>query len=314
MSDLVTFGETMALVSAADIGPLRHARQMHLGIAGAESNVAIGMVRLGSTASWTGRIGDDELGRLVAMTVRGQDVDTTAIVDPDAPTGLMLKERRTSQSARVTYYRAGSAGSRLGPDDVDEHSISAARVLHLSGITTALSASAREAAFAAIEIAHSSDTLVSWDLNYRSALWGPDEAARTLLEVTERADIVFATTEEARLLCDGTDADELAAGLAKLGPRDVMIKSGARGALALLSGLRYVVDPEIVQAIDHVGAGDAFTAGYLSSLCKGNDPETRLRTASRAGAYAVTVAGDWEGLPLRDEFAALGDGGDLVCR
>jgi 2-dehydro-3-deoxygluconokinase len=314
MTDLVTYGETMALLSADEIGLLRHATWMRLGIGGAESNVAIGTVRLGATASWSGRVGDDELGRLVATTMRGQGVETTAIVDPIGPTGLMIKERRSSQLARVMYYRSDSAGSRLTVDDIDESAVAAAKVVHLTGITTAISRSAREAVFACMEIARAGGTLVSWDLNYRSALWSPADAAPVLRDAAAKSDIVFATDDEARLLVDGPDATALAAGLARLGAREVLVKRGADGAAALLAGTSYVVPAEQVVAVDHVGAGDAFTAGYLSATCNGLGAGERLRTATLAGAFAVTVAGDWEGLPSLDELETLVAGHPNVAR
>jgi len=141
---LVTLGETMALFTADRVGPLRHATTMRVGIAGAESNVAIGVRRLGHPAAWIGRVGSDELGQLVLGRLRAERVEVdAAVVDPEAPTGLMVKEHRTADLARVVYYRRGSAGSRLAPGDLDEARIRGARVLHLTGITPALSASAR---------------------------------------------------------------------------------------------------------------------------------------------------------------------------
>jgi 2-dehydro-3-deoxygluconokinase len=305
VTDLVTYGETMALFTATEVGPLRHAPHMRLSIAGAESNVAIGFARLGGAVEWTGRVGDDELGRLITTTLRGEGVETNAIVESRAPTGLMIKERRSSQFARVVYYRSGSAGSHLNVGDIDEETLAAARVVHLTGITAALSKAARETVFACIEIARAAGTLVSWDFNYRSALWPAEEAAPVLRDAASRADIVFATEDEARILFDGSDPSALAADLERLGPREVLVKLGERGAVALVSGERHVVPAEQVVAIDPVGAGDAFTAGYLSALCKGQDVEQKLATASRAGAFAVTVAGDWEGLPTDRELDLL---------
>ena len=115
---VVTLGETMALVRTTEIGSLRHANSLAFGIGGAESNVAIGLVRLGIPTSWLGRVGDDSLGERVAREIRGDGVDVRAIVDPDAATGLMVKERPSAASTAVHYYRAGSAGSRLRPEDL----------------------------------------------------------------------------------------------------------------------------------------------------------------------------------------------------
>lgn len=310
--DLVTVGETMARLSATDVGPLRHAHTMRVGVAGAESNVAIGFVRLGGTASWTGRLGDDELGELVALTLRGQGVATRAIIDPAAPTGLMLKERRTAASTRVLYYRANSAGARLSPEDLDEDAIGAAQVVHLTGITPALSTGAREAVWACVDIARAAGTAVSLDFNYRSALWPPDVAAPVLSDLASRSDIVFATADEAKLICSGSSPAGLARRIARLGAHEVLIKLGAQGAAALIDGEPYDARPEEVHELDPVGAGDAFSAGYLVERCRGSGVSTRLATASLAGAYAVTVDGDWEGLPSRSDLDRLRDQGDVT--
>ncbi|GAA4992245.1 sugar kinase [Yinghuangia aomiensis] len=325
--DVVTLGETMALLSAPRIGPLRHARSLDVAVGGAESNVAVGLTRLGLRVAWLGRIGDDEFGRLVHGTLAGEGVDVSgAVVDPGAPTGLMVKARRTNTSTEVTYYRAGSAGSRLCRKDVDAALLRGARVLHVTGITPALSASARDAVDAALAEADTG-TLVSVDLNYRQALWPPADAAPVLRRLVERCDVLFATESEARLVlgdpragsgADGPSPVELAVQLADLpgGPRQVLLKRGARGAVAVVDGAVYEAPRHHVEAVDPVGAGDAFAAGYLAELLAGSDVPARLATAAAAGAFAVTVSGDWEGLPRRDELALLQllDADDAVVR
>ncbi|MGY1739014.1 sugar kinase [Geodermatophilus sp. SYSU D00684] len=311
---VVTLGETMALLWPPEVGLLRHAPALRLGIAGAESNLAVGAVRLGVPATWIGRVGDDEFGRLVTMTLRGQGVTTTAVVDPGAPTGLMVKERRAARATRVLYYRSGSAGSRLSPDDVDPAVVAAAGVLHVTGITPALSATARQAVLAAVEEARSAGVPVSVDLNYRSALWSPAEAGPVLHELVRAADVVLATEEEARLLVEGPDDRTLLAGLRALGPRQVLLKKGAAGSLSSVDGVIRLVPARRVDVVDPVGAGDAFGAGYLGGLCLGLPPEERLALATSAGAFAVTVPGDWEGLPSRADLALLDADPDTVVR
>lgn len=177
MTDLLTFGETMALFAARRTGPLRFARDFDLGLGGAESNVAIGVARLGHRATWVGRVGQDEFGELIASTLRAERVDARAITDPAAPTGLMIKGRRTADLIDVRYYRRESAGSRLSPEDLDPALIRSARVLHVSAITPALSASARAAVRHAIDEARAAGVPVSLDVNYRKALWTPGRRA-----------------------------------------------------------------------------------------------------------------------------------------
>ena len=198
---LLAVGETMALLTAAEVGRLRHAGALTLGVAGAESNVAIGARRLGCPAAWVGRVGDDELGELVVSRIRAEGVDVGGVVrDPGAPTSLMLKERRTADLVRVLYYRRNGPGSRLHPDDLDPAQVAAAGVLHVTGITPALSDSARATVDHAVELARAAGVPVSFDLNYRSALWPPEEAAAVCRDLAARADVVFAGDDEAGLL------------------------------------------------------------------------------------------------------------------
>jgi 2-dehydro-3-deoxygluconokinase len=259
-------------------------------------------------------VGDDELGELIRSTVAGQRVATAAIVDPHAPTGLMIKERRTGTLTRVRYYRSGSAGSRLTPDDLDRAPIAAAQVVHVTGITPALSRTARDTVFAAVALAREHGVPVSVDLNYRRALWGPDQARDVFRDLARRADILLATEDEGRLLVDADEPARLAAGLAALGPAEVLVKLGERGAAAHIDDRPYPVPPRPVTVLDPVGAGDAFAAGYLASRCRRADAPERLAAAATAGAFAVTVAGDWEGAPTAAELGLIGDAGDAVSR
>jgi len=305
---LVTFGETMALLSATRTGPLRHADSLRLGIAGAESNVAIGVRRLGSEAAWTGRVGDDELGRLIVRELAAEEVDVRgAVVDPDAPTGLMIKERRSTATTSVLYYRRGSAGSRLAPADLDEELIAGAGVMHCTGITPALSSSARAATFSAVEIARAAGTLVSFDPNHRTALWPDDaEAAGVFRDLAARADVVFAGEDEAEMILGEAFAPDAAARrLAELGPARAIVKLAERGAVACAEGTVRSAGARRVDAVDPVGAGDAFAAGYLAGLLDAADPVAALALAVAVGSWAVTVDGDWEGLPRRSELGLL---------
>ncbi|MCU1411023.1 MAG: sugar kinase [Rhodoglobus sp.] len=307
MKGVVTLGETMMVLAAASVGPLRHAQRLDLSIAGAESNVAIGVARLGVPARWLGRVGDDEAGRLITSILRGEGVDTRSVLDCEAPTGLMLKARRTSHATSVTYYRSGSAGSRLSPADLDDTLFDDAAVLHVTGITPALSESCAAAVAAAVDRAKGAGLSISLDINYRSRLWAASAAAAALAPLVARADLLFAGPEEAALLV-APDVDALSA-LAALGPSEVVLKRGSLGSRALIDGEFHDVPAFAVDAIDPVGAGDAFSAGYLAARCRGLDPAARLRVASAAGAFAVTSASDWQAGPTWDELDLL-DGED----
>ncbi len=302
-------GETMAVMSGTGVGPLRHESTLRLGVAGAEATVAIGLRRLGVPAAYLGRVGDDELGRAVLMRLRGEGVDVEFVrVDPEAATGLMVKERRTTKVSRVRYYRTGSAGSRLAPADVPESLVVGARVLHVTGITAALSDSCREAVRLGMDLAKAHGVLVSLDYNYRAALWPPEEAREVLRDLTSYADVVFAGDDEARMVADlglAATPEETLHAFASLGAGQVVVKLGAQGALGLADGTVSRVPAIPIEVLDPVGAGDAFAAGYLAALLRGESFEQRLRWGSRLGAFAVASSGDWEGLPLLDELGLL---------
>ena len=303
---LVTMGETMALFSAQNTGPLAHAATMSLGIGGSESNVAIGVSRLGGAAVWCGRVGNDPLGRLVEREIRAEGVDTRAIIDNDARTGLMIKERRTQATQSITYYRAHSAGSRLSRNDIDTDLIGDAAILHLSGITAAVSPSAADAVAYAMTVARANGVTVSFDLNHRSNLWSDETATQAYERLLPLCDIVFAGVDEARVLTYAEDPpNDLAKSIAARGPAEVIIKLGGEGAVALIDGVSFQQIAVPITPVDTVGAGDAFVAGYLFERMRGNPPIDRLALAARTGAFVCLAAGDWEGLPRLDELELL---------
>lgn len=290
---------------ADQVGPLAHASTMSLGIGGSESNVAIGLQRLGVQAIWCGRVGADGLGQLVEREIRAEGVDVRIAVDPSAPTGLMIKERRTPATQRVSYYRAGSAGSRIAPEDVDEQLITQAGLLHVSGITPALSPQAAATLRYAIDAARAAGVPVSFDLNYRGNLWSREGAGSVYRDIIPLADIVFAGDDEAAIAVGAGGPEELARRIAALGPGQAVIKLGAEGALALINGQLFRREAVAVDVVDTVGAGDAFVAGYLAEFITGRGPEDRLTTAAATGAFACLVPGDWEGFPRRSELSLL---------
>lgn len=306
LTQVVTLGETMALMKAESPGPLAHVSSLSLGVGGAESNFAIALRRLDTSVTWIGRVGADSLGDLVQREIAAEGVVTLAFRDPGAPTGLMIKERRTTDALRVWYYRAGSAGSRLDRADVPTDRIAGAKLLHVTGITLGLSDSARDAVHHAVDCARRLGVLVSFDLNYRSALWPAEEAASRFADIIAKADLVFAGDAEAAMVVgESDDPLELAHRIADLGPTQSVIKLGADGCVAAVDGRDYRQPAVRVNAVDSVGAGDAFVAGYVSELVAGADVQTRLQTAVRVGAFACLVPGDWEGMPRRSELALL---------
>lgn len=311
---VVTLGETMALLDAPASGRLGAGSALPLGIGGAESNVAIGLARLGVECTWISRVGDDALGTFVTREIRAEGVRVLVHRDPVAPTGLMLKEHRDGKPWRVRYYRTGSAASQLSAADIDDTAAAAiadATVLHLTGITAALGPKPLAALEHATEIARACGTLVSFDVNHRATLWPDHVAAPVLARLCATADLVFAGPEEAALILGRDeptgpvtfeDGEALARELAKRGPRTVVVKLGALGAVAVSGDQVDRAPAAAVTVVDPVGAGDAFAAGYLSEVVAGGSLDRCLSVGNTLGGAVCQVRGDWEGLPHRAEL------------
>jgi 2-dehydro-3-deoxygluconokinase len=302
---VVTFGESMGLIRGVGVSSFAELQSATVDTGGAEGNVAIGLSRLGVDVCWMGRIGADSLGRRVVRDLRGEGVDVRAIEDTNAPTGLMIKETPHSGSTRVSYYRRGSAGSRLKPGDLENLELESATLVHVTGITLAISASASETVRVAVSRAKAAGVLVSFDVNHRRQLLTDDEAAKVYREVASDADILFAGDDEAALvlgMAQGGSAMQLASALGELGPSEVLLKHGPGGATAWANGA-LVHQPAVeVDVVDTVGAGDAFVAGYLAECLAGAPVERRLQTAALAGAFACRHPGDWQGAARRDDL------------
>jgi 2-dehydro-3-deoxygluconokinase len=301
---LVTAGETMGLVIQGAPGSLRNGEPMTFGMGGSESNVAIGVRRLGLPATWIGRVGADPPGDLILRELRGEQVQAITVGDP-SPTGLMVRWRPSGAHGQVTYHRRHSAGSHLAAGDIAADIVRGAAVLHVTGITLALGPGPAEAIAHAVDVARDAGVTVSFDVNYRSALWSPGEAAPALEAAIRRADVVFAGEGEAEIVTGSSDPVQAALTLEGLGPTQVVIKRGADGCLARIDGATIEQPAPTVTVVDTVGAGDACVAGYLAELMSEAAPAARLRTAVAAGAFAVTVSGDWEGMPDRRALSLL---------
>lgn len=317
--DLLTLGESM--VSLRTGGPISAGGCLSMHVAGAESNVAVGAARLGHRVRWAGVLGGDPHGEFILRQLRGEGIDVRHREDAVRSTGVMFLEQRTADITRAFYYRSGSAGSTLNCEDVDLALHGGARVLHVTGITAALSPQAREAVEHAADRAKSEGAVVSLDVNYRSKLWSHAEARAALARIIPHVSILIASDDELGLVApdlepgepeaERTSSDAAEALAAKqlldLGVEEVVVKRGAAGAGVHTANGRYEAPAVPVKSIDTVGAGDAFTAGYLSALLDGEDVAGRLQRGALTGAFAVSTAGDWEGLPRTGELALLGN-------
>ncbi|MBX7268618.1 sugar kinase [Micromonospora sp. Llam7] len=307
MTDLLTLGETMTAFRST--GPLRLGGTAGISVAGSESTVAIGLARLGHRAAWVGVTGADEPGELIRRTLRAEGVDLTwSRVDPTAPTGLILVENRVADINRVTYHRAGSAGSRLGPADVTRAFDTpgpSPRLLHVTGITCALGVEPYQAVVAAVRRAHAAGSTVCLDVNHRQRLWSVTEAAAALRPLLPSIDLVVASDDELAVLTGAPDPVEA---LLSEGVTEVVVKHGAGGATSHRATGTAHRPARTVPVVDTVGAGDAFVAGLLSGWLDGADAPARLDRAVTTGAFAVATRGDWEGLPGRAELTLLDHG------
>jgi len=308
--DVVTAGETMVLGVPPRPGRLRHATGLELKIGGAESNLAIALSRLGLSAGWASYLGDDEMGQLVLDRVRAEGVNTSRVSRVKGhPTGLYLREQ-VGTDVRVYYYRQGSAASMMLPEAFDQDHLSGATFLHLTGITPALSENCRDFVLWA---ARGAGTRVSFDVNYRSKLWGTDEAREFVEEILPNVYLLFVGDEEARALWNRDD-ETLVRELADKGPEEVVLKRGGTGSLALVED-EVLEHPSFeVAEVDPVGAGDAFAAGYLAGHVWDLPAKERLRVANAMGAMSVATLGDYEGLPGRDELNTFLEGEEALGR
>jgi 2-dehydro-3-deoxygluconokinase len=304
--DVITAGETMVLGVPPRPGRLRHAGSLELKIGGAESNLAIALSRLGLSAGWAGYLGEDEPGQLVLDRIRAEGVDTSQVRRiKEYPTGLYLREQ-VGADVRVYYYRQGSAASTMQRCAFDADYLSGAKFVHLTGITPALSEDCRIFILWAAREASALGARVSFDVNYRSKLWGTEEAREFVEEILPEVYLLFAGDEEATALW-GRDDEALVRELAHRGPEEVVLKTGSTGSLALVDGEVLEHPAFTVAEVDPVGAGDAFAAGYLAGHLWDLPAEERLRVANAMGALSVATLGDYEGLPDRDELRAFLD-------
>lgn len=305
--DVITFGESMVLFSPGDKGPLRHIHTFSKSIAGAESNVAIALARLGHKVGWFSKLGNDEFGRYIEFMIRGEGVDVSRTInDKDHPTGLLFKELFEHVNPNVYYYRKNSAASLLKPNNLDKEYIQSAKILHLTGITPAISQSAKETTLEAIKIAKAAGVKVSFDPNIRLKLWSLEEAKETILDICQQVDILFPGIEESEMLLGTSDTTEILETFHAMGISEIALKLGKKGCMVSDgSKSEYIKGYTVEHIEDSVGAGDGFAAGYLSSRLKGCSMAEAGEYANGVGAMATLVRGDSEGFPTYEQLLAF---------
>jgi 2-dehydro-3-deoxygluconokinase len=303
--EILTVGETMILLYAEDTtAPLRLGDRLCLDFAGADSNFAIAMSRLGYRSAWISRLGDEPLGELVLNAIAREGVDVSRVVrDPTHTTGLYMKHHIAAGITRIEYYRRGSAASNLHPEDLDPEYFRDARLVHLNGMTFALSDSCAGTMRRALELALKAGAMVSLDLNLRLQLWSLESARGALGSVIPQLAALFGTEEEFLVYFGVSDIDEALRAAVRLGPRIVVAKMGPDGAVAYVNGRRFAhAGYRSPVVIDLVGAGDGFNAGFLASYLRGLPPDECLRRANLVGASAVATPGDFQGYPTLENM------------
>ncbi|MFC4298204.1 MAG: sugar kinase [Castellaniella sp.] len=308
--DVVTLGEAMVMLVAGQPGPLEQVDAFDKRTAGAETNVAIGLARLGLRVGWGSRLGQDSLGRYLLDSLRGEGVDCSRVaLVAGERTGLLFKDRVLDGSdPKVEYHRAGSAASRMRPDDVDQGWLLSARHLHSTGVFAAVSDGSFQVTKQTMRLMREAGRTVSFDTNLRPTLWASTEAMRAgINELAALADWVLPGVEEGLLLTGERAPEAIARFYLDLGARLVVVKLGADGAYyddGTRSG--HVPASPVAQVVDTVGAGDGFAVGVISGLLEGLPLERAVARGAWIGARMVQVPGDTEGLPTRAELQAAG--------
>lgn len=311
MPDVVTLGEAMTLFVAETPGPLDGVLRFSKRTAGAETNVAIGLARLGFAVGWQSRLGDDSMARFLLNAIGGEGIDCSRVTcHAGERTAFMFKGRvEDGSDPPIEYHRQGSAASRFGADDVDEAQIAAARHLHVSGVFPALSASTLAATRRAMAMARAHGKTIGFDPNLRPTLWPSRAAMReTINALAAQADWVLPGIEEGRLLTGRDTPEAIAAFYRERGAQRVVVKLGADGACFDDSdaGTGRIAAHPVAEVIDTVGAGDGFMVGVTSALLEGRGIADAARRGAWIGARCVQVRGDTEGLPTRAELREAG--------
>ena len=316
--DLVTLGEPLIALTGTD-GRLPSSAFLRKSVAGAESNLAIGLARLGRAVALLSRVGSDPFGDEIVRTLRGEGVDTHWVTrDETHPTGLLVKERRGADDIHVYYYRDGSAAASLCAGDVVEEAIARAGRVHVTGITLALGAGPRDAVDTLLDLCAQHRVPVSFDPNFRLKLWSQDEAAKVCASLLPAVSDLLVGEDELLAMAGtagaGADLDEALAWLEQFDLDSVVVKRGADGVLGLRDGTQVTRPAHPTTVVDTVGAGDAFNAGYLHAVMGGADLARALEVGSWVASRVVAHTGDYEGLPDAAELAAFEDSRQEVLR
>jgi 2-dehydro-3-deoxygluconokinase len=301
---IVTIGEAMMVFNGPVGEPIGLGTPVRATFAGAESNLAIGLARLGHAVRYLSVLGEDVFGHAIATRLRGEGVDVSGVrFSAEHPTGVMFKNRSLGEEPDVFYYRSTSAFAQCGAETFEADLWRDATLIYLTGITPALSAGCLALVRRVLEDAAERGIPVWLDPNYRRKLWGAEAYRETLAGVLPLVETVLPGLEEGRLLTGKSEVGEIACVLMGMGAKNVIVKDGGRGATAYMKeGTAHVAAFAVEPVVDPIGAGDGFAAGYLSGHLEGLEIEACLRRGHAVGAMVCGTDGDWEGLPDRGQL------------
>ena len=305
MSKVILFGEPMALLIADSLGPLEEIEHFTRTLAGAEINVCIGLARLGHAVTYVTRLGEDPFGYYIRNFLQKEQIGTEFITfDPIYKTGIQLKNKVIDGDPYAPYYRKGSAASYISGKEIDQIDFINTKHVHVTGIPPALSDSCRAATYRLMERAREHKVFLSFDPNLRQALWSSkDEMVAVINDLASKADLVLPGINEGVILTGHGDPEEIADFYQKLGVKQVVIKSGAKGAFVRDGEISYMVSGyKIKQIVDTVGAGDGFAVGVISGKLEGLSLKESVKRGNAIGAIQITHVSDNEGLPTREEL------------
>jgi 2-dehydro-3-deoxygluconokinase len=309
--DVFTFGETMIRLSTPVGERLETTRSLDMRIGGTESNLSIALARLGRRIAWSSVLPDNPLGHRIVRELNWHGVDTSTVrwVDGARAGVYFLDTGSAPRPTQVLYDRKDSAVARATVDQIDLVPAGGARILHLTGITMALSKGCAEICNCLIETAKNAGAKFSFDVNYRSLLWSPEDANQALSPVCEQADILFCGREDAETIWGvGGTPDEVASELAERFQSEItVITLGGDGAILKTRDGNVLTTPSVaVEIVDPIGAGDAFAAGFLHGYLDG-DLERALEIAAAMAALKMTIHGDLAVVTPAEVEAVIGN-------
>lgn len=302
MSEIILFGEPMAMFIADHVGKLEDIEKFTRSLAGAEVNVCIGLKRLGYDVSYVTKLGVDPFGKYIKNFLVREGIDTSYITfDANYPTAFQIKGKTEVGDPEVVYFRKGTAASHFSKEDMEKIDFEGVRHVHVTGIPPALSQSCREATYELIKKAREKGLFITFDPNLRPSLWqSREEMVRVINDIASKCDMILPGVTEGLTLTGSGDPDKIADFYLKLGVEAVVVKIGDKGAFVKTHDEAYTVPGfKVPKVVDTVGAGDGFAVGIISGLLEKLPLRDAVVRGNAIGSLQVMVPGDNEGLPHR---------------